>query len=1356
MADITYIINENSPQSIPGFEQYSNVDKNLIDSFEINSLFDSEKHFAELHVYSLTDQLLESDSNYSSYKFRPDAGSSGKSGASNIVIDPIQDSIAYGYPNGGVKLLYHFINDIFTQDKATAEFFISDLSGDRTELRLLASTLDNAAVEQVAILYAETLKNESYFDGFRLNFGNNDLLIGINIGIIPYNNQSAVIVKLYEPLPDIYDIGATLNIVEVVSDSIAYEVESQTPIEIITQPYLRPANFNIDTQDNNVVPSQYFSYDELFSYPINNSNSQIYSVFNEKGIDISVDYTDYSSFVHFSSAQERLINFKYKLDLITQHSASLSSIASAPTTLAGTSGSKAYYNGLIQGIVSNFDHYERFLYYESGSNSWPKLNTTKPYTNAESTTNIANTWYNTQLDNVLKYDSTNNNALVNTIPAYLRDDTDNENYVTFINMIGQHFDNLWLYGKAVTDKYNADNRIDFGIPKDLVGEALKNFGVKLYTSNKSIEDLFTTIIGQPYQSGSEKITNYITGSYTGSNAPIQPTSYDSYQKEIQKRLYHNLPLLLNSKGTERGLRALINCYGIPSNILDIKYYGGRNTTTRPFFGDYQYFTSSLDKIRLDHTGSIATGSTLSGNTSIIKRDTKYTDDLHNIEVGFSPTDNIDAYIISQSAATFNIDDYIGDPRDLSSGSYSGLYSLAQTVISGSAVSGSYDLQDYVRLIKFFDNTIFKTIKDFIPARVVADTGIIIKPNLLNRSKAKSVTLSGSQPEYTASIDTAFIVGRDGSTFGSLNSYMTSWTDIIQTPTGLGSLPLHAQEEPRYNGEFSGSELTITDGNLIEDPTYLSLTFLSSTGNIRFISESTTICALTPTSNTIRLVNGLQPYQPSEFFSGIPATGATYQIQGILPLSSPVPITAPFDFSTQGFNQYDTFQITATDTNILAITCERDSDFMYGICSIVAKVYGSLTEDLLFIDVTEDSPTREINLSQYFTISPEHDPQYLLYTVTKYEVDVDGNTVEGSEQQVGTILGSNLPFIFNLNDYDNGAYVYITVEDTKLVTSCTAEFRGIFVASCTIETIYPQYVAPGPIGRYYYYSTSIGGLKYNLLQGGTYLNPAYNNSFRGGSDPQLRSPIHNTAFQYVPGGTVYNMPDRYPYLQNPNYIFQHPDGTPRTALPVVSYDIQAREMGLASFFKGLKNLAEIQYEVNIYRVPYLYTLGNIGLNLFSVPGIRVYSATDDPAITPYVEYGEGIDYPKGRIRPGQVDTYGVYLNGVYDTPIWTYDTPAPPIGESPVQGFIAKLSIPALQAMFKFGTRGYNSTAGEYYSHPYPYGYLVKIDAYTTDLDPNNYPQPACFDTAYVVYENWIPEGVPGGGAPDGTPSDGPG
>jgi hypothetical protein len=40
----------------------------------------------------------------------------------------------------------------------------------------------------------------------------------------------------------------------------------------------------------------------------------------------------------------------------------------------------------------------------------------------------------------------------------------------------------------------------------------------------------------------------------------------------------------------------------------------------------------------------------------------------------------------------------------------------------------------MRLIKFFDNSLFKMIKDFVPARTSLASGVVIKQHLLERNK----------------------------------------------------------------------------------------------------------------------------------------------------------------------------------------------------------------------------------------------------------------------------------------------------------------------------------------------------------------------------------------------------------------------------------------------------------------------------------------------------------------------------------------------------------------------------------------------------------------------------------------------
>jgi hypothetical protein len=982
MADITYTVNQDDPNNIPGFENFSQADINLIQQYQINSLFDTNKHFIELNITDLAGNIIESDTNYTQYKLLGTAQSAGKEGASILTIDPIEDSKTYGYDNGGVKLLYHFLNDLYTQDKTTTEFFIAEISPDRTELQLQNLDLTNEQLVNYTTTIKDRLSAQSYFSEFRLNFSNNDLLIGINIDNLLVGQNQTVVVKLYEPLPTIYSEKSTLAIVETVSDSVAFEVDTiyQFPEEAVNR--IRPANFNLEITDNQVIPTGYLAYNDLFSYPVNNTNNQLYSLVNEKGAELSIDHTDYANFVHFSSAYERLVNFKYKLQLIENYSSSLALVQGITSQSIGFTGSVSYFENLITGVVNNFDHYERFLYYESGSYAWPKSNSTQPYQNINSLNTIAVNWYANQLATANGYDLSNGSILTNSIPTYLRDDPNNENYLTFIYMIGQHFDNLWIYGKAVTDKYNADNRLDFGISKDLVGEALKNFGVKLYTSNNSIEDLFGSFIGQAYQSGSEDINFYITGSLTGSNTPIPPSSYDNYNKEIQKRIYHNLSHLVKTKGTERGLRALINCFGIPSDVLKIKLYGGRNVDERPFYGDYEYYTSSLDKIRLDHTGSLITGSTLSSYTSIYKRDPKYTDDLHAIEVGFSPTDNIDNYIVSYSLATgslsnFNIDNYIGDPRNLTLGSYALLNSSGSVVdtltnLTNRIMSSStaYDVFDYVRLIKFFDNTIFKMVRDFIPARVVADTGIIIKPHLLQRNKAKSVLLSGSRPEYSGSIDTAFIESSDGETFGGRNNYITSYTASIQTPDGLSSYFGNSAEQPKYNGEFSGSTIDPTNGELNEANPYKDLTGTeyTFTNNILFVSASNEICLLrNRQSNPLIITSSTFDFTANYLFSNVreatvySTSSVTSATGSSIPGNPYSPVTFPFNLT--GYANYSQFYISASSVDIVGPSpCTSSILVRFATCSIAVSQLGS-TQTYVLQQGSGVTPT---NLTSWFT------------------------------------------------------------------------------------------------------------------------------------------------------------------------------------------------------------------------------------------------------------------------------------------------------------------------------------------------------------------------------------------------------
>jgi hypothetical protein len=373
--------------------------------------------------------------------------------------------------------------------------------------------------------------------------------------------------------------------------------------------------------------SNYVNFEELLSTSLITSYNQVLSYLEDKGINISIDYTDFSNFVHFSSARARIENFYYKVQLIEEYNVTITTVASSVSSSQSTSSIELAEAKKTE-IIKNFDGYEYYLYFSSGSKSYPKTNTNPPYDLYYSGDDVVTNWITSLLQEADYYDENNQDYLVNTIPDYLKEDPQNEPYKVFLNMVGQFYDNIWVYYKDLSNRYDGDNRLDYGISKDMVADALRSFGLKIYQNNFSSNDLFNAItglniipygppveyqvngnvyvendvpLGPPengpiyidesqyggyfnddinyyyYGDPSEKLTSYITASQ---EALFKPT--DDINKETYKRLYHNLPLLLKQKGTVAGLRNLINVYGIPDTILRINEFGGRDRKTSTY------------------------------------------------------------------------------------------------------------------------------------------------------------------------------------------------------------------------------------------------------------------------------------------------------------------------------------------------------------------------------------------------------------------------------------------------------------------------------------------------------------------------------------------------------------------------------------------------------------------------------------------------------------------------------------------------------------------------------------------------------------------------------------------------------
>ena len=573
-------------------QSYNSQDENLISQFGIDTVLTGSSYI-EFFIYDNNKSLLNSNFNYNSYTIENNGQSAGNNNeVSEIFLSPEVDVKNQGFSEGEYIAYYNF----FTKrvGDPNTNLFISEISSDRTEIRLDSNILSNLDIIEQANNFIQFREDSDYFVDFYLNFGDNNLIIANNIKLSNETvDDPTIIVKLYEPLPPQLDLKNELWVVTTLDEPRAFNiVYPSDPITFQDSELIAGPNFNIPFKNEINNSSLNLSYNDIISNAPSSSQDQINSLLEESSINISVDYTNFNDFIHFSSAQTRIENFYYKISLIEQHSASISNLSN----ITSSSTSTVILQSKISDIIENFDKFEYFMYYSSGSAiSYPKINSEPPYLLAKATSSATLTWlgsanesstyYGGQILSASNFDNANPDQLKKAIPEYLREDTDNQLYDLFVDMVAQYYDNVWLYTKDVTQKYNADNRLDFGVSKDLVAETIRDFGVKLYQNNFSSDELYTAFLGLT-PSNSLFPFPEITGSLptptgfefvdTLISASNDVIPLDNVNKSLYKRIYHNLPYLLKSKGTIAGLRALITSYGIPDTILRISEFGGKD------------------------------------------------------------------------------------------------------------------------------------------------------------------------------------------------------------------------------------------------------------------------------------------------------------------------------------------------------------------------------------------------------------------------------------------------------------------------------------------------------------------------------------------------------------------------------------------------------------------------------------------------------------------------------------------------------------------------------------------------------------------------------------------------------------
>ena len=605
-----------------------------LDFRDLNKRFGKRGDFLELQVLNLNNEVLSTFSIPKSHYELIEQDSDNLSDELKIDFARVLKDNAFEV--GKYKIKLSVLRSKVLRGKV---FNIKEISSSRRELRIIANDINNKSFAKGVNAFISERDSAPFFKDFTLKFDNEDVL-GINIILNNFVTKFEALIKLLDPLPSSVNIRNRFEIVEDIIDPIFLTIDLGQDLSNIDGEeeediFLKP-NFNIDT-DSISTPSSFKDYNNILNYTLTSSYQNLLNELENRDIpEISYDYIrpissstegydtpyHFENFVHFGSATERLKNFEYKLKLIELYDRQTNDINKILGDASGstfTLTNKENINSKKEKIIKGFDGYERFLYYTEGTNpyTWPKITTTYPFELYSTTSSQATSWLGKegygdsiiggQLQSASLFDDSNPYNLQKLIPNHIKEGEDNNFYLSFVDMIGQHFDHIWTHIKHITE-VNDTHHVR-GISKDLVWYQLKALGIDAFDQFEN-SNLIEYILGQGtsgslfYDTPSQQ--TLITASNAGSVAKQDIT------KEVWKRLYHNAPYLLKTKGTERGIRALMACYGIPSTILNIKEYGGSNPITGSIRNTdidnlYKTFTYEKSSLALKSTGVVGSG-----------------------------------------------------------------------------------------------------------------------------------------------------------------------------------------------------------------------------------------------------------------------------------------------------------------------------------------------------------------------------------------------------------------------------------------------------------------------------------------------------------------------------------------------------------------------------------------------------------------------------------------------------------------------------------------------------------------------------------------------------------------------------
>lgn len=400
----------------------------------------------------------------------------------------------------------------------------------------------------------------------------------LNLNYKWYNNTPSqfdeCIIRLLKPLEASVEVGDALTVDARILPTWVDKVIAFPAIKSQDKDDFSTPNFAVEMESYGKSDgTDWKTWNDLLDANLSTSQQIIDYYFSGSlgKIKLNIQYNDFQNFIHFSSATERVDNFVYKLQQIEAYNTRIDVLQNVSGSTALTNISQSITRR--DKIIGAFDGFESWLYYQDTSSiythwsssdytitPYPKVSTF-PYVLRHSTSSQAQTWYNGVYASASLYDSQNPARLRNMIPIHLQEDDKNSDYITFIDMIGQHFDISWTYVKALTDINRREEHPWDGMSDELLFNVAKSMGWSL-SNGYGDSELWSYVLGTDR-----------TGSLS-QTGQLKTKSREKIVKETWRRIVNNLPYIYKTKGTPRSIKALLATYGIPQAFLQIREYGG--------------------------------------------------------------------------------------------------------------------------------------------------------------------------------------------------------------------------------------------------------------------------------------------------------------------------------------------------------------------------------------------------------------------------------------------------------------------------------------------------------------------------------------------------------------------------------------------------------------------------------------------------------------------------------------------------------------------------------------------------------------------------------------------------------------